>query len=126
MLVTGSSGLVGSAVLRHLERSGAEVTEVLLATFSFAVLVGHPHRIEGRSAIVAAFQEIFGDFPARMSGPPYLTIDPRDVEVQVERESAVVTFHLGDSPPFSRRTLVFARRGERWSITHLHASDAPR
>lgn len=37
---------------------------------AFLPLVGQPHRIEGRSAIVAAFQEVFGDFPARMSGPP--------------------------------------------------------
>ena len=93
---------------------------------AFPPLKGQPQRIEGRAAIVAAFQQVFGDFPARMSGSPYLSIQPRDMEVQVEGESAVVTFHLGDSPPFSRRTLVCARRNGRWSITHLHASDPPR
>jgi len=93
---------------------------------AFLPLRGQPHRVEGRSAIVAAFKQVFGDLPARMSGPPYLSIQPREVEVQVQGESAVVTFHLGDSPPFSRRTLVFARWSGRWRITHLHGSDPPR
>ena len=45
--------------------------------------------------------------------------------VQVHGEAAVVTFHLGDEPPFSRRTLVFAQRSEGWKIVHLHASNPP-
>lgn len=40
---------------------------------AFLPLKGQPHRIGGRAAIVAAFKKVFGDFPARRSGPPYLT-----------------------------------------------------
>ena len=40
-------------------------------------------------------------------------------------QMAVVTFHLGDEPPYNRRTLVFEKREGRWLIVHLHASRPP-
>ena len=39
--------------------------------------------------------------------------------------AAIVTFHLGDEAPRSRRTLIFVREGEAWRIAHLHASRPP-
>jgi len=86
---------------------------------------GYDGRIEGRDAVVGAFRDIFGDFPEREPGPPYLSIDPLDVDVRASGQMAVVTFHLGDEPPYNRRTLVFEKREGRWLIVHLHASRPP-
>jgi hypothetical protein len=79
-------------------------------------------RIEGRDSLVKSFQGLFKDIPNQRSGPPYLTIRPRDVLVQMVGDAAIVTFHLGERPRLSRRTLVFVRRGDRWLIAHVHAS----
>ena len=92
---------------------------------AFFPMPGRDRRLEGRDAVVGAFQEIFGDFPEREPGPPYLSIRPLDVHVQVTDRTAVVTFHLGDAPPYNRRTLVLEKRAGRWLIVHLHASRPP-
>ena len=63
--------------------------------------------------------------PDRFEGPPYLSIDPDDLRIDVVGAAAVVTFHLGDEPPRSRRTLVFVQEGGAWRIAHLHASRPP-
>lgn len=91
----------------------------------FHPLPDFPARIQGRDAIVSTFQSVFGDFPDRFEGPPYLTIDPVDLRVDVLGTAAVVTFHLGDEAPRSRRTLVFVRQDGAWRIAHLHASRPP-
>lgn len=83
---------------------------------------GQPRRVEGRSAIVATFSSLFEDVPENTAGPPYLSIEPMDMQVQMLGDSAVVTFHLGKSGPLNRRTLVFVKREGRWLIAHLHAS----
>ena len=92
---------------------------------AFLPTAGTPARLTGRDTIVSVFQAIFGDFPARFDGPPYLSIDPIDRQIDVFGNAAVVTFHLGDDEPRSRRTLVFVREGDAWRIAHLHASDPP-
>lgn len=84
-----------------------------------------PARLSGRDTIVATFKAIFGDFPDRFDGPPYLSIDPVDLRVDILGAAAVVTFHLGDEAPRSRRTLIFVRQGDEWRIAHLHASRPP-
>jgi uncharacterized protein (TIGR02246 family) len=82
------------------------------------------NRVEGRAAIVARFQAVFEDFPTEASDPPYLSIEPRDLEVAILNGAAVVTFHLGDPAAQDRRTLVFVKRDGRWLIAHLHASSS--
>ena len=79
-------------------------------------------RLEGRPDIIARFREIFADVPDERPGPPYLSIRPRDLRVQIAGDGAVVSFHLGDSSTPNRRTVVFAKREGRWLIVHLHAS----
>jgi ketosteroid isomerase-like protein len=62
-----------------------------------------------------------------------VTITPRDVNVQLFGDVAIVTAHLQDLPPmpvrepmmFPRRTFVLRRIAGRWLIVHLHASGFP-
>ena len=89
---------------------------------AFFPVPGSDRRVEGREAVVGLFRQLFADFPEREPGPPYLSIDPLDVHVQATGGMAIVSFHLGDAPPYNRRTLVFEKRGDRWLIVHLHAS----
>lgn len=92
---------------------------------AFMPLAEFPARLVGRDTIVSTFRSVFADFPDRFEGPPYLSIDPVGLRVDVVESAAIVTFHLGDESPRSRRTLVFVRRGEEWKIAHLHASTPP-
>ena len=92
---------------------------------AFMPVPDFPARLEGRDTIVSTMQSIFADFPDRFEGPPYLTIDPVDLRIDVVGTAAIVTFHLGDEAPRNRRTLVFVRQGEAWWIAHLHASRPP-
>lgn len=57
------------------------------------------------------------------SEPPYLVLNPLDLEIQMFMDSAIVTFHLLDGDALSRRTFVFAKRADEWKIVHLHASN---
>jgi ketosteroid isomerase-like protein len=92
---------------------------------AFMPMPDFPTRMDGRQTIVSTFQSVFADFPDRFEGPPYLTIDPVDLRIDVLGTAAIVTFHLGDEAPRSRRTLIFVRRGRAWRIAHLHASRPP-
>jgi hypothetical protein len=57
------------------------------------------------------------------SGPPYRTLDPRDLLVQTDGKMALCTFHLEAPTGFARRTIVLIRRGQAWKILHIHASN---
>jgi ketosteroid isomerase-like protein len=53
-----------------------------------------------------------------------MDIQPRDLEIQMIGDVAVVTFHLDDRPPMvNRRTLVLRKTSTGWKIAHLHASE---
>jgi ketosteroid isomerase-like protein len=91
----------------------------------FMPMPDFPARLGGRDEIVSTFKSVFSDFPDRLEGPPYLTIAPVDLRIDVVGAAAIVTFHLGDDAPRSRRTLIFVRQGEAWRIAHLHASRPP-
>lgn len=54
--------------------------------------------------------------------PPLLQIEPRDVDIRVLGDVALVTFHLGGDDSLGRRTFVMVRRDAAWKILHLHAS----
>lgn len=86
---------------------------------------GFPDRLAGREEIIAAFKSLFGDFPEQREGPPYLSINPIDLRVDVVGTAAIVTFLLGDESPRQRRTLVFVEQEGTWRIAHLHASRPP-
>ena len=88
----------------------------------FFPFADQPQRVEGRSTIMERFRSAFESLPERMDGPPYLSIQPQDLHVQMLGDSAVVTFHLVGSGPFNRRTIVFVKSDNKWLIAHLHAS----
>lgn len=102
--------------------------ELIVGTFDDAATVffpnGQAQRADGKAEIREAFARLFRS----RTGP--ITITPRDVNIQLFDDSAIVTAHLGDLPPmpirepitFARRTFVLRQVGDRWLIVHLHAS----
>jgi ketosteroid isomerase-like protein len=77
-------------------------------------------RVEGIDPQMLA---VIGERRRRKSGPPYLHIEPRDLDVRLYADAALVTFHLGDDSDLGRRTFVLARAGDDWKIVHMHASN---
>jgi ketosteroid isomerase-like protein len=72
--------------------------------------------------------EQFEVWRVERDGPPYLNIQPRDLQIQrLGDTAAVATFHLEHDPDtLARRTLVLSRTPAGWKIAHLHASTFPR
>jgi ketosteroid isomerase-like protein len=82
------------------------------------------HRRAGRAAVEAKFRAVFAETRASASGPPYLHIVPRDLLIQIEGRTAVVTFEFArPAGSTGRRTLVFVQRAHGWKIIHIHASN---
>ena len=80
----------------------------------------YPRRADGKTEVEAEWKRFFDETPA---SPPYLTLVPLDVAIQVWLDVALVTCHLENHPPtISRRTFVFHRHGPQWRLVHLHAS----
>ena len=74
----------------------------------------------------AAVTKIFSTFADRSrTTAPRLNLAPEDERVIASSTLAVVTFQIHDtaSPLTRRRTFVFRREGDRWLISHFHASD---
>ena len=89
-----------------------------------------PSRLVGKAQIHEVFEKFFAG--VRKSGkPPYMSLNPRDLQTQLFGDTAIITFHLGTPPAddatepvaFSRRTFVVTKKGDRWLIAHLHASN---
>jgi uncharacterized protein (TIGR02246 family) len=82
------------------------------------------NRATGRAEIEATFRQVFERIRATKSAPPYLNLEPADLDIQVFRDTAVATFHLYDIPnTVGRRTVVLEKRAGEWKIVHLHASN---
>jgi len=88
-----------------------------------------PARVVGISKIKEVYEPFFIRARGNSPGPRYMNLSPKDLEVIILGSTAIVTFHLGElkqSPTspyfFSRRTLIMAKKSERWIIVHLHAS----
>jgi ketosteroid isomerase-like protein len=62
------------------------------------------------------------ELPTRNPGPPYHSLTPQDLLIQIFGDAAVATFHIERDGILRRRTIVFVRRNEDWKIVHLHAS----
>lgn len=90
-----------------------------------------PQRLEGRHQIRTAFETFFEPMRKRAAAPPYMKLNPRDLQTQSLGDTAILTFHLGALPAagatspaaFSRRTFVVQWKNGRWLIQHLHASN---
>jgi ketosteroid isomerase-like protein len=82
------------------------------------------NRATGRAEIEATFRQVFERIRATKSSPPYLNLEPVDLDIQVFGDTAVATFHLYDVPnTIGRRTVVLEKRADEWKIVHLHASN---
>ena len=81
-------------------------------------------RATGRAEIDTTFRHVFERIRTTKSSPPYLNLEPADLDIQVFRDTAVATFHLYDVPnTIGRRTVVLEKRTGEWKIVHLHASN---
>jgi len=56
-------------------------------------------------------------------GPPYQSLEPRDLLVQRSGDIAVCTFHLEHPHALGRRTVILQQRSGAWKIIHIHASN---
>ena len=56
-------------------------------------------------------------------GPPYRTLEPKDLLVQTDGQMALCTFHLERPAGLGRRTVLLVRRAGAWKILHIHASN---
>jgi ketosteroid isomerase-like protein len=74
----------------------------------------------------AAMRRTALELPARNPGPPYHSLVPQDLLIQIFGDAAVVTFHIERDGILRRRTIVFVKRDEVWRIVHLHASSVQR
>lgn len=79
-------------------------------------------RISGKAEIVAVFKNRFDSLKKPDSKPPYLKINPKDLQIRMLKNAAIVTFHLGGVTRLGRRTLILEKQGNNWLIVHLHAS----
>jgi ketosteroid isomerase-like protein len=92
------------------------------ATAFFPPSAKFPRRANGKAEIENVFRNVFGAARERKSSPPYLSIHPKEMKIQVFGRVAIVTFHLEDPDLLGRRTIVFQKTGRRWLIVHIHAS----
>ncbi|MCP9493239.1 MAG: nuclear transport factor 2 family protein [Pyrinomonadaceae bacterium MAG19_C2-C3] len=82
-----------------------------------------PRLRNGRYEVEDVFKSFFDELRKRKPSPPYQNIQPKDVQIQMlDKDAAILTFHLGGDDPVGRRTLVFRKQKGKWLIAHLHAS----
>jgi hypothetical protein len=79
--------------------------------------------VNGKDEIETVFKSFFEDVRKQKSAPPYLKIEPKEMKIQMLRDSAVVTFHLRNNDSLGRRTVIFQKQKGIWLIVHLHASN---
>lgn len=72
------------------------------------------------------FAELVAAFRKKGHEPPYMSLDPEDLEIQLINDVALVTFHLVNDERLGRRTFVLTRIDDGWKIVHLHASNVSR
>lgn len=92
------------------------------ATAFFPPSAREPQLAEGKSKIETIFKRVFAAARERRKQPPYLSIEPKSLKIQMLGNVGIVTFHLEDPDLFGRRTVIFQKRKDRWLIVHLHAS----
>ena len=63
------------------------------------------------------------ELPRGKKGPPYQSLEPRDLLIQRSGDIAVCTFHLEHPHALGRRTVILQQRSGAWKIIHIHASN---
>lgn len=96
----------------------------------FFPFAGTPRRANGIREIEAGFAPFFASRRNQQAaGPPYLDLDPMDLETTISGTLALMSFHLQDTAEnqaiLCRRTLIWADDSTQWRILHLHASNLP-
>jgi ketosteroid isomerase-like protein len=76
-------------------------------------------RVDGKPAVAEIFRT-YAEATRKTTARTNLV--PEDLEVEADRDVAVVSFNLRSPDALGRRTFVFRRRGSRWLIVHFHAS----
>lgn len=89
------------------------------ATAFFPPSSKFPYRASDKEQLGGIFRRVFEGARSRGST---LTIEPKEMKVQLMDGFAIVTFLLEDPGMLGRRTLVCVKTGEGWKILHLHAS----
>ncbi len=81
-----------------------------------------PHRLDGRSAVLARFMRYFAEMRAERSGPPYLHMLVRNVRIDFPAERvAVIAYEFDAAGTVRNRTLVLSRDEDgRWRILQMH------
>lgn len=80
--------------------------------------------VRGRG-MPTGMRELCSRLPQAGATPPYHSVEPKDLLVQSYADVAICTFHLTGGQTLGRRTVVLNRRGSRWKIVHIHASNMP-
>jgi len=103
-----------------VERMDAAFTDDVTAF----VPIAQADEAVGRAEVTRIFR-VFVD-KTRLS-TPRLNLVPENERFTISPVLAVVEFQIHDkAPPVThRRTFVFRRVGDRWLISHFHASDLP-
>ena len=83
-----------------------------------------PRRAAGRAEFEETFKRVFEQIRAGRSTPPFMDIQPHEMEIRIFGDIAIAAFHLDDKPHFvNRRTIVLRNTSTGWKIIHLHASE---
>lgn len=92
------------------------------ATVFFPPSAKQPYRANNKTEILKIFKVVFENARHRRTKAPYIDIDPKDIKVQVLGQAAIVSFTLRDPDMLSRRSFVWVKRNDTWTILHLHGS----
>ena len=117
---------VRSAMANFMDALNALDVERIERTFADDVTAFVPNAQSDEAIGRRAVTAIFRTFADRLRPTtPRLHLVPEDERVDVSSTLAVVTFAIHDAtPPVThRRTFIFRRVGDRWLISHFHASD---
>ncbi len=79
-------------------------------------------RANNKKEIEGIFKNVFANARKLREQPPYLTIEPRDLYIQLQGTIAIISFMLDDPGMLGRRTIVWKKQAIGWKIIHLHAS----
>lgn len=82
-----------------------------------------PKRLNGKAEIESVFRPFFESMLPEKVEPPYLNLNPLDLEAKSIGNVGFVTFHLLEDDHFGRRTLIFEKKQGAWQLVHLHASN---
>ena len=88
--------------------------------FESPIQTSNYKRVRG---LLPEMRDLIAGWREGAAGPPYMSLDPRDLEVMMFTDAAVVTFHLENGRSLSRRTFVLAKENDSWKIVHLHPSN---